>query len=270
MKKYIVFLLMLCLCFGLCACGSSDHVLSSTEESVTTPVIEPELITVDKLLADLDNLARAEQNIGKAIHLFGTIDSIDKDFLTLNHIIFDRTFIVPMETSVLSQLNKGEYIAAYAVVESIDGGDFKFTDCKLLDMKLMDDYIIDIVSSYTPTDFEQPYNDSIITYVMSREDTFKLTDEAEIESYILGEWNWDGRVWEDSWKFYKSYCVTYRSGGQCLSTVWAPEYGMRASWFGSWSIEDGLFDSCSRPITAVYKITQNVMVTSNEILVRVN
>ena len=135
MKKIVAFLLVVVMCLSLVACGSGSE---SKEESEKE--IKREIISVSTLIADLDNLARAEQNVGKATHLFGTISSIGTDAFTLSHLFIGKSFSIPMDTALLAELNKGDYIAVYAVVDEINSGNFIFKDCKQIEMELMDEY----------------------------------------------------------------------------------------------------------------------------------
>ena len=98
MKKLIAMLLVVVICLSFVACGAGEE-----------KEVEREMISVSTLVSDLENLARAEQNVGKAVHLFGTIDSIEKDAFILKHLFIGRSLSITMESAVLAEFNKEDY-----------------------------------------------------------------------------------------------------------------------------------------------------------------
>lgn len=254
MKKIIALLLVLITCLSFAACGSK----SNTD-------IEREMISVSTLISDLDNLARAEQNVGKATHLFGTIDSIGTEAFTLKHIFINRSFSIPMESAVLAELNKGDYVAIYAVVEEINSGNFKFKNCKQIEMELMDEYVVNTVSTSSTETLIKTYSGAIEDYVVSRGDTFKMTGDDEIASYILGKWYWPYHMGLSG--TYISD-LEYFADGECIWSTWDSYFNEWDDAYCDWSVENGIFDGCSSSSTAVYKITENAMVTANNLYIR--
>ena len=258
MRKAISFLLALTLCFGLCACGNTDK--DNGEKT------EREMISVDKLISDLENLARAEQNVGKAVHLFGSITSIGKNELTMNHLFINRSFTIPMDSEILAKLNKKDFIAIYAVIDEINDGNFEFEDCKQIDMKLMDEYVVGIVSTSSTYDLIVKYSSTIADYIVSREATFRMTDDAEISSFILGKWNWPYGMGTQG-TFIST--VEYFENGECIWQSWHEYMNHWKNSYCDWSVKDGIFNGCSASDTPVYKITENAFVHSNTLYVRV-
>ena len=254
MKKIVALISILVMCLSFTACGSKTEV-----------EIEPEMISVSNLLSDLDNLARAEQNVGKATHLFGTIDSIGTEAFTLKHIFIGKSFSIPMSSAVLAQLNKGDYIAIYAVVDEINNGNFKFKNCKQVEMELMDEYVVNAVSTYSTEVLIKTHSGAIEDYVVSRGDTFKMTNDDEIASYILGKWYWPYHM-----GFSGTYIsdLEYFADGECIWSTWDSYFNEWDNAYCSWSVKDGIFDGCSSKKTAVYKITENAMVTSGNLYIR--
>ena len=254
MKKIIALLLAIITCLSFAACDSKSDA-----------DIERELISVSTLISDLDNLARAEQNVGKATHLFGTIDSIGTDAFTLKHIFIGRNFSIPMDSAVLAELNKGDYIAIYAVVDEINSGNFKFKNCKQVEMELMDEYVVNAVSTYSTEALIKTHSGAIEDYIVSRGDTFKMTNDDEIASYILGKWYWPYHMGLSG--TYISD-LEYFADGECIWSAWDEYRGKWKNAYCSWSVKDGIFDGCSGTDTAVYKITANAMVTANNLYIR--
>lgn len=261
MKKILSLILALVMCLGMCACASNGKDIKNTEENEP----EAEVISIDTLLSDLDNLARAEQNVGKATHLFGTIEFIGTEALKLKHIFIERSFSIPMDSAVLAELNKGDYIAIYAVVDEIgSGGYFKFKNAKQVDMKLMDEYVVNAVSTYSINDLIKTHSDVIENYVVSRGDTFKMTDDNKIASYIVGKWYWPYHMGISG--TYISD-LEYFADGECIWSAWDNYRGKWKDAYCSWSVKDGIFYGCGDD-TAVYKISENAMVTADNLYIR--
>jgi len=252
MRRCLAFLLAIIMCLSIAACGSE-----SKEE------IDRELISVDVLDADLDdNLARAKQHVGKATHLFGRVIDIGTESFTLNPWFIGREFTVPMDSRTLAGLNKDSYIAVYVVIEEIDdAGNVKLKNCKQIEMQLMDEYVINKASENSATDLiDWPY--PFINYVTSRGDTFKMTNDDEIASFILGKWyrDWNGAI-----------CYAeFFSDGTCDWDYRDNNFNKWKTASSSWSVSDGILATFYEDDTAVYKITNDIMVTGDNLLVRVN
>lgn len=260
MKKIVAFLLVVVMCLSLVACGSGSE---SKEESEKE--IKREIISVSTLIADLDNLARAEQNVGKATHLFGTISSIGTDAFTLSHLFIGKSFSIPMDTAVLAELNKGDYIAVYAVVDEINSGNFIFKDCKQIEMELMDEYVVNQVSTVSTEALIKTHNDTVVEYIMSRGDTFKMTGDDEIASYILGKWYQPYPMGLSGTYIAR---VEYFANGECIWQSWDEYFNEWDDAYCDWSVKDGILNGNNYYGTAVYKITSNAMVTGGELLIR--
>lgn len=258
MKKIVSLLLALVLCFPLYACGNSNNADKNNEAH--------ELISVEKLISDLDNLARAEQNVGKAVNLFGRITAIGKDTLTINHIFINKSFTLSMDSAILAELNKEDFIAVYAVVEEINNGQFKFKNCKQIEMETMDNYVINMVSTSTTYDLIVKHSGVIADYITSRGKTFRMTDDAEISAYILGAWNWPYGMGVQG--TYIS-TVEYFENGECIWQSWHEYMNHWKNSYCDWSVKDGIFNGCSASDTPVYKITENAFVHAGDLYVRV-
>lgn len=255
MKKLVMFLFTITICISLTACNFKRGA-----------EIEREMIPISTLIADLDNLARAEQNVGKATHLFGSISHIGTEEFTLYHLFVDKRFSIPMDSAKLAELNIGDYIAIYAVVDEINGGDFKFKYCKQIETKLMDEYVVNMVSGTSTEVLIEKYSNDIEDYVVSRGDTFKMANDSEIASYILGRWCWPYPV-----GFEKVAAdFEYYADGDCLWSSWEADHKMWSTNWCTWSVKDGIFSGLSSEKTAVYKITDNVMVTGGHLCIRAN
>jgi hypothetical protein len=256
MKKLIALLLVVVMCLSFAACGAEGE-----------KEVEREMISVSALVSDLENLARAEQNVGKATHLFGSIDAIGTESFTLKHMFYTRTFTIPMDSAVLAELNKGDYIAVYAVVEEINGGDFKFKNCKQIDMELMDEYVVGKVSTISTDTLLKTWNGSIVSYVTSSGDTFKMSNDDEIAAYIIGKWL---RPYPMGFSGTFIASLEYFDDGECIWKTWDSYFNEWDNAYCSWSVKDGIFDGCSADDTAVYKITNDAMVTADDLYIRAN
>lgn len=246
-KRMIAFLLTLVMGLLLIACGSKE--------------VERELISVNVLDVDLDeNLARAKQHAGKATHLFGSVKEIQTESFTLNHIFSGRKFSVPMDMASLAELNKGDYIAVYAVIQDIDDvGNVKLKNCKQVEIELMDEYVVNTASTSSS---DTLFNSSIVTYAMSRGDTFKMTNDDEIASFMLGKWSW-------LWNLDATH-AEFLEGGECVWGYFDDTYNRWDEAHSSWSVENGILFAFCADDTEVYKITNNVMVTGKRLFVREN
>ena len=255
MKKLVMFLFTITICISLTACSFKNGA-----------EIEREMIPISTLIADLDNLARAEQNVGKATHLFGAISYIGTEEFTLNHLFVGKSFSIPMDSAKLAELNKGDYIAIYAVVDEINDGDFKFKYCKQIETKLMDEYVVNMVSGTSTEVLIEKYSTDIEDYVVSRGDTFKMASDSEIASYILGKWYRPAHVGFE----IVAADFEYYADGDCDWSFWDADHKIWRSYWCTWSVKDGIFSGLSSEKTAVYKITDNAMVTGGDLCIRAN
>lgn len=256
MKKILTIILAISMCFVFVACRAGNN-----EQEVNR-----EIVSIDVLIDSLDNLARAEQNIGKATYLFGTVQSIGTESFVLEHIFIGKSFEIKMQKSTLIELNKGDFIAIYAVIDKVtENGSFAFTDCEIAEMELMDEYIVNAISyrfKFDSVTLLTVYSDIISEYVISRDNVFKMTDDEEIASYIVGEWLFP---YGDSIS-----TLEYFADGECIWQCWDNYFNDWRDAYTSWNVENGIFDGCSADTTSVYKITDDVMVTANELCIREN
>ena len=259
MKKQIAFLFVLMISFAFVACGDKNAEI--TED------VNREIISINDLIDDLDNLARAEQNVGKATHLFGTVDSIGTETFTLNHFFIDKNFSVPMDKAALVELNKGDYIAIYAVVDKIDGGNFKFKNCKAVGMELMDAYVVNMVST-TPAPILFNYNGTIRDYVSYRGDTFILTNNEEVASYVLGKWDC---ATHEEWHDFEPLLISSVEFCTNGDLYWRGKYkdsNSGGTIHYSWSVVGPGWINYDKQNDTVYKLTENIMILDNYLHVR--
>ena len=111
------------------------------------------------------------------------------------------------------------------------------------------------------------YSSAIEDYIVSRGDTFKMTNDDEIASYILGKWYWPYHI-----GFSGTYIsdLEYFADGECIWSTWDSYFNEWDDAYCSWSVKDGFFDGCSADDSAVYRITDNAMVTAGNLYIRAN
>lgn len=282
MKKVIALGLVLILCFACVGCGGTagDHAQS------------PEQIGINTLLADLDNQAKAEMNIGKATTMFVKIETIFSDHCVVYHLMRGGSSDVYMETEQLAQLEKGEFAALYGVVQSVatnEGGTsfrYVFKDGRPEDMALFDAYVaqMNYGSSSGDNDYIFDREDFLKSYASTRWEALSL-DGEEIKTFLLG--TWERRIdqyfssYNDSFTGTHTPEITFYADGtyvtQCYNNDTSRSdfiFGEYKQADGTWVIEqnslklDGYIDSSLDLAHSVYKISENVFIWDGEIFIR--
>ena len=229
-------------------------------------IINPsyEFVSVDDLVASLDNLAKAEQNVRKETCLFGTVDSIGTKNFILKPVFFDMEFVIPLSKSDLIDLNKGEYIAIRAVVDDVQPDGFSFKKCHVVPLYEMDNYFNEFVSKASLSKLREKKSYlTIIDYVTKRGEKFRVDSDFYLRDLLLGRWE------AFSITYFK---VEFLRNGQCIelhdngySTV-SSEY--------RWDVENCKLalrrtDSTNQKVekvNPVYKVTENVIIVNNNTL----
>ena len=262
MKKILALFLMCVMFAVLCACGAKTNtgeMPPDVETEEKSQELEREMIGMDALVADLDNLARAEQHIGNETHLFGKITYIGTDSINLQDLFSRNKFTVPMDKETLVQLDVDEYIAVYAVVEGLDRGAYVFADGKRLEMTVMDEYVINRIHSMDSYTLLSEHSRTVATYVLSRGNVFKskASSDEEIKAYVTGKWS---RWWNGQYLHFAA-SMELKPDGKFIETTDGP--GGIETDTGRWSVKDGKFEGAGYYIAEVYKLSETMMVIAN-------
>ena len=270
MKKILAMFLIFVVGVSLVACGSkSDSQVAVNDAAEGVGEVEEivrEMIGVDVLFADLDNMARAQQNIGKATHLFGKITYIGTESIKMTHIFNDQKVEIPMDTETLVQLNKDEYIAVYAVVDGVTNNRYTFSDGERIEITLMDEYVLNTICAMTTYTLLSEHSWTVQQYVEGRGDTFKMTGDEEITAFMTGNWVnwWNGLEAEFIAK------VEYRSDGKCIWQGWDTYMKRVEDCYCSWSVKDSVFRGKRGIGTTVYKLSEDIVIADDCLLIRNN
>lgn len=229
-------------------------------------IINPtyEFVSVDDLVASLDNLAKAEQNVRKETCLFGTVDSIGTKNFILKPVFFDMQFVIPMSKSDLIDLNKGEYIAIRAVVDDVQPDGFSFKKCRVVPLYEMDKYFNEFVSKASLSKLREKKSYlTIIDYVTKRGEKFKVDSDFYLKDLLLGRWEAFSITYFKAEFLRNGQCIELHDNG--YSTV-SSEY--------RWDVENCKLalrrtDSTNQKVekvNPVYKVTENVIIVNNNTL----
>ena len=168
MKKALSFILALMLCLSLCACGGNEAAEGAdenvTSNQVVTEAPEPkiEMVLFDDLIADLENEAKAQLNVGKGANIFAQVDTIKSDYcgVTLFHDKFHQARIL-LPTEVLAEMKVDQVIAVTAIIDSIESSIYVFKADGLADLSLLEVYIKDKIASIDESETGSTLNSEI-------------------------------------------------------------------------------------------------------------
>ena len=121
MKKKLSLVLTLVFCFSLCDCGGNTEEKASVDTTEATETAEQvvETISVNDLLSDTSNGAKAQLNVGKETTIYGRISSIGSDSCSVSLIQPKNTSVsVEMPIEQLAKLKVGQYVAIQGKVKS--------------------------------------------------------------------------------------------------------------------------------------------------------
>ncbi len=240
MKKLIALIMALVMCLSLVAC-SGGQTEESTEPETTAP---PETISMESLFASLDNGARAQLNVGKATVVYGKVISISSTYCSILAFFKDRfpndsmMLQIEMTSEVLVGLYQGQFVAIPALISAYDdSNDFTLTATEIADIEMVDTYIR---SLFNNLDYSK-IHEIALEYVESRGTEFMLTDDAELQQYLIGEWkqrNGDGEEME--FKANGEYLWKYSE--KAVTGAFAGNWVQRTQ-RGDWSVSEGKLDS---------------------------
>ena len=266
MKRILAFIMLLCLCIGLCACADEK----STETTDPTEPIE----TIDErpLLKDSDNGARAQMNIGKGTTIHGVITDIGTSSCTIQLILPKNTFVhVEMPTEQLAELNKNTFIAIEGVVTSFNAnGDKKYTirAKNILDIEEMDTWVkkritdqynfncVLELSRYAYAGILDEFDIELLyVYAKLSGDLYRINDDDKLKEYLVGDWH-SGIV--DN---HFVDCYLYESGRYSTYKVTT---GYNS---GEWEVRDGLFIA-DGDAEIVYVLSDNLFLYAGVLFAR--
>lgn len=280
MKKATLFLCLV-LSFSLC-------LLACSKDSSSAP-IEIVEVGIDTILADIDNQARAEMNIGKATTMFVKISSIKSDHCTVSHAFVNQSSDVYMDKSTLAKLNKDQFVAIYGVVDCVKSNEsgtsfhYVFKNGQLEDMKMFDKYVAskNHASRYGSNDTIFGRASFFKSYISERYSALRVPKE-ELTDFLVGTWERNVRQYFSRHDFYGTHTpeITFHSDGtytiQTMSDrtsqmdFLSGEYDLSN---GTWAIEnqgiilDGnlSFGDYAWP---VYKISDDVFIYHDIVFIR--
>ena len=268
MKRILAVVMILCVLMSLCACGSKSA------DETTTATTEPlETISERPLLLDSDNAAKAQLNVGKATTIHGVITDIGVSACTIKMIYpKNATVYVEMPIEQLAELSKSLFISVEGVVSSFNAlGDNKYviTATQKLGSDEMDNWIKKTISGYYnyngggSTVYNGLLNDFdvslIYAYAEISGDVFKLTDDAQLKEYLIGEWvnGTSPNFW-----FINKYC-TYNENGRYVTT-----YQNGPTEYGDWTVSNGRLTSISGYAMSVYVLCDGVFIHDDLLYVK--
>lgn len=268
MKKTLSLLLVVVLCFSLCACGSK-----SADEATTVTTEPLETIGERPLLVDSDNAAKAQLNVGKATTIHGVVTDIGVSACTIKMIYpQNATVYVEMPIEQLAELSKNLFVSIEGVVSSFNAlGDNKYviTATQRLGSDEMDNWIKKTIAGYYNFngggssvydgllgDFDMSL---INAYAKISGDVFKLTDDAQLKEYLIGEWVYGTSP--DFWFIHK-YC-TYNENGRYITT-----YQNGPTDYGDWTVSDGTLKSITGYTMSVYVLCDGVFIHDDLLYVK--
>ena len=259
MKKALSLILALVLSMSLCACSGDNN---ESKEPVET-------ISIESLLNDTNNGAKAELNVGKGTTIYGKITNISSSDCTVA-LIYPKGSVVSLEMPIeqLAELKPNQFIAVDGIVASYNSK-YTITATTLLDLELMDSYIKEKIATTVSArefidfsgdtnagmllaSFQSQYNIDILEdYVFSRGKAFMITDDTQLEDYLIGNW-----VYFQSFNGLNTLTLEYKTDG---TSVWHyGEIGDKHEQHDDWSVKNGKVDSIWRSPENVYVLNEDV------------
>lgn len=287
MKKALSFILALMMCLSLCACGgdkaneSADENATSNQVVTEAPKPKIEMVLFDDLIADLENEAKAQLNVGKGANIFAQVDTIKSDYcsVTLFHKDSHRAKIL-LPTEVLAEMKVDQVIAVTAIIDSIESSIYVFKADGLADLSLLEVYIKDKIASIDESETGSTLYSEIKSmfgmqmvydfFNQSGNSFCKLSD-AELKEYLYGKWFYDYAM---EWNLDNETIELYEDGTQ----LWKYNYqtsGLK-NWVnreqkGTWSVSGNDFH-LSHDWTGgkknVYILSENAFIWSDRLYTR--
>lgn len=271
MKRALSLLLALVLCLSLCACGGKNQ----QNEPVET-------ISIDSLLSDMDNGAKAQLNVGKATTIYGQISSVGSSSCTVQLIKPKGSSVfVEMPIEQLAELNKDQFIAVNGIITSC-AIKYTITATETLDLELMDSYIREEITKTSAmrsliefsgdtnagmfhSMFHDYYNVSILEdYVYSRGKEFLITDDTALKEYLIGNW-----VYYQNFGGLDTLTLEYKNDG---TSVWyyKNNFDSKVDQCDDWSVSNGVIDSIWQYPEKVYVLNDDVfLIRDYYLLIRI-
>jgi hypothetical protein len=254
MKKALSLILALVLCLSLCACGEKENEKEPTET-----------ISMEELLSDMENEAKAQLNIGKGVAIYGQIRKVYSDYCVVELIVpndgYTATFNVAMKTEQLAELDSKQFIAVQGVVSESHPSGYTITATKMLDWELMDSYIIEKAKSnaYSIDKVYDALHISLVfDYIQTRSDVFMMKDDDALKEYLIGKWVVSG---------YYETCE-FREDGKYLWHFISSSGNWRDQ-ESTWSVSNGDLQAFrSLGNTNVYVLCDNVFIQMGSVNVR--
>ena len=235
MKKLFAMCLALAMLLPLCACGGTQ--------------VQEDDISMNDLYLDLENIARAQQNIGKRTTVYGQVTDIATNGCTVvlftpisskNGLVF-----VELPADILAELNCGQFVVISAIVTDVSKTlitPYFLKADALGDISTMDAFIRDSITACLEANddtafvaYEKVTNTFRISlledYFNTYGDTFLISDDTELKNYLVGEGEW---AWLMS-DLYRFSCE-FREDGTYL---WRSDREQ----IGDWNVSQGKLES---------------------------
>ena len=136
MRKTLSLVLVVILCFLLCACGDKTQIDNTITE------VPLEVISEDTLFLNITNGAKCQLNVGKQVTVLGQITNISSENCRIKLISYPKqSVLIRMPLEKLAELYVGQFIAAVSIVESYsDSGVVGYTlsATETMDIESMD------------------------------------------------------------------------------------------------------------------------------------
>lgn len=242
------------LCIVLFAGGEKEN------EKVPT-----ETTSMEALLSDMENEAKAQLNVGKGVAIYGQIRKVYSNYCVVELIVpndgYTETFNIAMETEQLAKLNSKQFIAVQGVVSRSDSSGYTITATKMLDLELMDSYIKEKTKKYSFSRaqiYKKLHISLIAEYLSSRGDIFMLRDNDALTEYLIGTWTVSN---------YGETCE-FRADGKY---VWnfISSSGRWKEQISTWSVNNGDMSAFrAHGNTNVYILCDNVFIQMGDVNIR--
>ena len=251
-------------------------VACANEKTENTEEIEMPLETVslEQLVSDLENPAKAKLNDGKQTTVYGQIEQIHTDSFLVNTFV-DISFGIEAETKILAELERDHFVIADVVIDSelTCGGTYQSRGLKIQALKdtetkeKMDQYVRDLISKairpdaakyhLEKDDIKQNTNEYLLfQYMYSRGDVFQKKTDQELEAFLVGgTWHTDTDVYGQV-KFYSN--GTYDRHYWYEHPYFSDKWNRWRDSHSEWSVENGYIDAFWYNKPAVYILTNNL------------
>ena len=236
--------------FCLSSCGGNN-----TEEK--------EIVLIDEFMVELENVAKAKQNVGEEVTVFGRIKEIHTNYCVVESMkIENPEVIVRMSTKKLAELSVDDFIAVTGKIKSYSlfGNTYSVKAKIFEEDAVMDEifrgYIADFESgSYlSGTTLVNEYNHEFMWgYVCSRGNTFLINDDEELRNYLVGKWE-EARFVSGTPSYIDS--VEFKADG---TYFWdkSSTYDQK----GNWSVSNGRLESFIGTYPReVYVVSDNIFI----------